>query len=605
MLKTLAATLAGSACAISIAAAQDDDVIIVEATRLGLTPAEAGTSVSIITAEDIERAGFDFAIDVLASAPGVTINQNGTFGGTAAVSLRGSATDQTLVLIDGVPVGDPSAVGGGFDFARLDTENIERIEVLRGPQSTLWGSEAIGGVISIVTKRPEDGFGGTVFAETGSFATHRGGASVSGGNETGDFRVALTAVESEGISKADEDDGFTEEDGYSSYTISGKGGLNLPGDARLGASVLYTDADTDFDGFTFPDFTLGDTDETAETEEVTANVTLDAPLFDGALENSVLVGYSQIDRTNFFGGVESFAAEGERFIARYQGSVDVRDTDTLVFGTEVDSRESGDDDTTIISGFALYAFNPTERLTLTGGVRIDDHDDFGTETTGKATLAFEATDHIVLRTAWGQGFRAPSLFQTTFFCCGAPQANTGLQPERSVGFDIGVLVQHPQGRGQIDIAYFNQETDDLIAFGLGSYVNIDEATSQGVEVSADYTILPWLSVQGNYTFTDAEDSDGNALPRVPEHAADATIVIDPAGPLSGALLVRYNGEEEEAFGAGTVDSWARLDITAQYAMSQSFELYGRIENLLDTDYQQVLGYGTPGLSGSIGVRVTY
>ena len=126
-----------------------------------------------------------------------------------------------------------------------------------------------------------------------------------------------------------------------------------------------------------------------------------------------------------------------------------------------------------------------------------------------------------------------------------------------------------------------------------------------MEVTADYQILPWLSVQGNYTFTAAEDSDGNALPRVPEHAADATIVIDPSGPLSGALLVRYNGEEDEAFGAGTVESWTRLDITAQYAMSDSFELYGRIENLLDTDYQQVLGYGTPGLSGSIGVRVTY
>jgi len=168
------------------------DTIIVEGSRLNQTQTEIGSSVSIITADDIDRLGFDFAADAIASAPGVTVNQNGSLGGLATVSIRGAATAQTLVLIDGIPVNDTSTINGGFDFARLDTENIERIEVLKGPQSTLWGTDAIGGVVSIITKEAEPGLGGSAFAEVGSFNTVRGGASIGNANETGDFSLALT-----------------------------------------------------------------------------------------------------------------------------------------------------------------------------------------------------------------------------------------------------------------------------------------------------------------------------------------------------------------------------------------------------------------------------
>ena len=215
------------------------DTITVEGSRLNQTEAEIGTSISIITSEDIEKLGFDFALDAVAAAPGVTINQNGGFGGAASVRIRGAATGQTLVLIDGVPVGDPSLTDGSFNFAYLDTENIERIEVLKGPQSTLWGSDAIGGVVSITTKQPGEGFGGSVFGEYGSFNTFRGGASVGNANDIGDFRLAWSGISSDGISKADEANGNPEEDAYDSSTVSARGGLNLPSDIRLDGSVLW------------------------------------------------------------------------------------------------------------------------------------------------------------------------------------------------------------------------------------------------------------------------------------------------------------------------------------------------------------------------------
>ena len=253
----------------SEAAAQVDDEIIVDGLRIG-SPGLAGTSVAIITAEDIELRGYSFALDAIATAPGVTVNQNGAFGGLATVRIRGASTDQTLVILNGVPLSDPTAVGGGYDFSILDTDDIDRIEILRGPQSTLWGSDAIGGVINIITKRPEPGFGGSLFAEGGSYGTFRGGAALSGGGETGDFRISASGVTTDGISKADEADGNTERDGYNGLTLAGKGGLNLPHDIRLDGFIRYMNGETQIDGFPPPNFSLADTSDFSETKQFTA-----------------------------------------------------------------------------------------------------------------------------------------------------------------------------------------------------------------------------------------------------------------------------------------------------------------------------------------------
>lgn len=226
-----------------------EDRIVVKGSRLDQVLTETGSSVSIITAEEIDRLGIDFAQDAIALAPGITVNSNGAFGGAASVRIRGAGSEQTLVLIDGVPVNDTTSPGGGFDFGRLDTENIDRIEILKGPQSTLWGTDAIGGVVSITTKVPQSGLGGTAFAEYGSYETYRGGVSVEGAGERADFRLAATGTSSDGISKADEDNGNSEEDPYEALTLSAKGGLNLGGGTRLSADILWTDADTEFDGF--------------------------------------------------------------------------------------------------------------------------------------------------------------------------------------------------------------------------------------------------------------------------------------------------------------------------------------------------------------------
>ena len=599
---TLASVLASPAFA---QIASNPDELIITSTRLGQTAQEAGTAVSIITREDIDLLGFDFAVDALASAPGVTVNQNGAYGGQASVRIRGASSEQTLVLIDGVTVNDPTSPGGGFNFARLDTANIERIEILKGPQSTLWGSDAIGGVVSIITKRPEAGISLTGFSEVGSYNTIRGGASVSGANEIGDFRLAASAINTNGISKADKANGNTEKDGYESVTVSGQGGLNI-GAARIDTTLLYTVGDTEFDSFAFgSQGNVGDGAEVSETEEFSGNVTLKLPLLDGRLENLVLLGYSEIDRLNFTSGTPGFGAEGDRTTLRYQGTFNINESNTLAFGAEHEESRTSDQETSIDGIFGLYELKPLDQLTLTAGVRLDDHERFGSEVTGRFALAYDVTEDLTVRGTWGQGFKAPTIFQTTFFCCGATEPNADLLPEESDGFDVGIDYRVADGRGEVGMTYFDQTVDNLInfSFGIGGYNNIPGAERSGVEVYGNYQVMDWFKVGASYAYIDAQDNAGNTLVRVPENSGDVTFSFTPDAPISGALLVRYNGKEQDS--NGVVKDWLRVDLNAAYDLNENVELYGRVENVLDEDYQQILGYGTAGQSGSVGIRLRY
>lgn len=587
----------------AVLAATEPDEIVVYGSRLDQDIAKVGSSVSVLTTEDLEQQGYAFVLDALAATPGVTVNRNGAFGGAASLRIRGAGTDQTLVLIDGVPVGDTSSVGGAFDFARLDVAQIERIEVLRGPQSTLWGSEAIGGVVSITTKRPEN-TSLTAFVEGGSFDTVRGGASMSVRDaEKGGLRIAGSAISSEGISKADEEAGNTEEDGFDSASVSAALDTQVLG-LGLDLRLFYQTANTETDSF---DFTapgsVADGDENTETEEFNASLAITLPSSSDGFEHTLLLGHNRIDRDNFLNGAPNFDAEGQRSILRYQATAKLSDRIKLALGGEGDLRQAGGDDTSIASAFALVEAAATERLTLSGGLRIDDHEAFGSETTGRVAAAFAATDTLTLRANWGQGFKAPSLFQQTFFCCGAAAPNPDLAPERSEGYEIGA--RFARGGLSLDIVTFVLETENLIDFSFidGSYVNIDEVRTNGIETSGSARLLPWLEAQVSYAFLDAEDGDGNRLVRIPRHSGDAALIADPKGPFSAALNLRYNGEENDNF--GITEDWTRLDLNLRYQLREAAELYLRAENLADADYQEIFGYGTPGRSAYAGLRLHY
>lgn len=575
------------------------DTIIVTGTRLDTPASETGTAVTVIGEAELERTAF--ALDAIATAPGVTVNQNGAFGGAATVRIRGAASEQTLVLIDSVPVNDPTSPGGGYDFASLDTAQIERIEVLRGAQSTLWGTDAIGGVVNIVTKRAAPGLGVTGFAEAGSFGTVRGGAAIEGGFEQGDFRLGASAVSSDGISKADEADGNTEDDGYDAVTLAGRGRYEL-GFGELAATVRYVDSETEFDSYGTATGTQ-DGDEVSKTTQLSGALTFTNIAFAGALETMIQVAAADIDRESFTNGVSSFGSQGERQVYRYQGTWNLTEDHRLAFGAEREDSASGGDSSTIDGLFVLLELQPLDGLILTGGVRHDEADRFGAETTGKFAASWQLTDQVRLRGTAGTGFKAPTLFQTTYVCCGATEPNADLRAETSEGFDVGVEYTLAGGRAAVAATYFDQTVENQIgfSFAVGGYENIARVDTKGVELAARFAITEAWSLAGNYTYIEAEDGQGGELIRLPEHSAYGELAYD-GGRWGGALSVRHNGEEQDSL--GPVDAWTRLDASARYDLTNRMQLYVRGENLTDEQYQQVFGYGTPGLSGYFGVRLT-
>jgi len=588
--------------ALAAPAFANDDEIIVEGLRLPTPIGETGASVSVITAEDIELRAYQFALDAIATAPGVTINQNGAFGGLATVRIRGASTDQTLVLIDGVPFGDPTAVGGGYDFSILDPADIERIEILKGPQSTLWGSDAIGGVVNIITKRAPDGFGARAFLEGGSFATVRGGGAVHGRSDRADFRLSASGLTTDGISKAEEDDGNSERDRFDGYTLDGGAGLNA-GAVRIEAKARYQTGETQIDGFPPPNFSLSDTDDKSSTDQLSLHGRIIAPLFGEMLRNEFSIGYTEVTRFGSFGGFAT-RDDGDRLILRYQGTATVSDGLRFAVGAEREETEANDADASINALFGLVEVKPVERLTISGGLRFDDHSTFGDDLTARAAAAFAVTENIILRGSWGEGFKAPTIFQLTQ-SFGALPPNGDLLPERSEAFDVGVEFTSPGG-ARLGVAYFNRDTENLIIFAPNfRYENLDRTEAQGLEVDTEIPLSDAFVLSAGYAYIDAQDAvTGDRQIRTPRHSGDASLSYR-GDRLSGAVSVRYNGDETEGPFGSDVDAWVRVDLSAAYAVDDQIEIYGRVENLLDADYQQVSGFGTPGLSAFGGVRLSF
>jgi len=393
--------------------------------------------------------------------------------------------------------------------------------------------------------------------------------------------------------------------------LTAKGSLRLARGARLRASLRATSADTDFDSFEFgTQGNVADGDESSEVEELTAKLSLRLLALGGRLEQLFMLGHSTIDRHNFSAGASSFSAAGERSVYRYQGTWSISQGHTLAFGAEREQLESSNEELAIDGLFAVHEFKPSARLTLTGGLRSDRHERFGSELTARFGAAFELHPNVLLRASWGSGFKAPTLFQSTYFCCGASEPNPGLEPESSTALDAGFEWTASDARTSFGLAAFHQSTENLINFSFaeGGYDNIAVVDSRGIEMHGSIALSASLRLNAGYAFIDASDASGAsgaALVEVPRHSGDLSLDFELGDALSGRLLLRHNGAEPAFGDAGEVAGWTRLDLTARYRMSERVEWFARLENILDEHYQRVLGYGAPGRSASIGARLRF
>ncbi len=589
--------------------------VIVTATRLP-APVSTTPDVFVITRTDIEARQAIFAADVLATAPGVIVIPTGPFGGVTGVSIRGASSDKTQVLIDGVPMNDASQPEGGFDFGSFDLGDVERIEVLTGPQGAIWGSNAIGGVIAITTREPN---GERLDVEGGSLSTGRLVASLGRVTPQWALGASVAAFTTEGVSAADVRNNYapfgmpglhnTEADGDQEVTASVRGRVTFSDSFELDGQIRYNHARTDIDGFPFPDFIFSDTNDVAVSESFDAYLRahIAGPW---GLKNVVTVSDYQINRGDH-GDSGAFGYWAYRQDYRWTVEKDGADgLYSVIAGVErEDTRASlstgvhadlGD-----TSVFALGELRPLRPLTLTLGVRYDAPDVFQAQTTVRAGATLELGHGFSLQGSFNQGYKTPTISETACDFCFAPPVR--LRPEHAQGYDGGLAWRSADDRIYLKTTAFALDVTDEIAFVNGRYINIARAHSSGVEAQADAVLGAGFRLEASYTYTDAINAQtGVRLLRVPLNSgsfslfwthgkADAAFTLQAAGSDLDTDLDGFSPVVRPSF-------WV-ANLAGGYALNDHVRLTARVENIAGEHYEAAYGFGEPGRTFYVGVKL--
>ncbi|WP_231471732.1 TonB-dependent siderophore receptor [Novosphingobium sp. CECT 9465] len=607
--------------------AEDADTIIVSANRTQQTTSEVAQSVTVITLDDITTRQSVAVTDLLRSVPGITVTSNGGLGTSTSVSIRGAESDQTVALIDGVKLNDPSTPGGGFNFGNLLTGNIERIEVVRGSQSVLWGSQAIGGVVNIVTRTPTEDLTVNASGEYGWRDTARVVGNVSGKFGPVSASVGAGYLRTDGFSTFNETRGGKERDGYRNFGANAKFAIALSDAISIDLRSWYSDGKVGVDGFPAPTFSFGDTPEFARTRELVGYAGLNAALFDGRFRNRIAYTLTDTRRrnTDLTGGteLETFNAKGRNERFEYQGNVDLIDTVGATFGAETEKASFRTSsygspfslaEARINSVYGQLSARPVTGLTFSAGLRHDDHDTFGGKTTFSAGGVFTPNEgSTTLRASYGEGFKTPSLFQLF-----SEYGNTALVPESSQGWDAGVTQKLLGGRIEVGATWFHRDTRNLIGFvgctvltgictnrPFGTYDNVAKARAQGLEFALTLKPVDALRVQANYGYVEATNvATGLDLVRRPRHSINTSVDYDWAfGLKTGATVTHVGSSFDNASNTRQLEGYVLVDLRAAFPVTGNIELFGRVENLFNEQYETSFRYGTPRRAAYAGFRL--
>lgn len=600
--------------------------IVVSATRTEQALGVTGTSVSLVTAEDIRATQKVMLSDVLRETPGVTVVRSGGPGAQTSMFIRGVGGDQTAVLIDGVRINDPSTPGGSAHVTDLITTGVERVEILRGPQSTLYGSHAIGGVVNILTQQGEPGLRAEALVEGGSFDSWRAAGTVAGGSEKVQGSLSASLYDTDGVSAADVDDGNTEKDGYRNWGVLGSLGAALTDTVRLDLKGLYNRGSAEFDGFPPPDYVYADSDNHTRNELYSgyAGVTFGTP--GSPMTNRLGLGLSRTDRLDFEGDVQTNDTRGENRRFEYQGIVRVIEGTEITFGAETERtkiRNMGQWDLEPLkaavdmhSYYVQGQATLVDNLTLTAGVRYDDHDTFGSHTSFRVAGAYQVpqTDTL-LRANWGEGFKAPTLYQLY-----SVYGNTDLRAETSEGWEAGIDQGFVDGRIRVSATWFQNQLTNQIDYvnctagdpkcapgSWGYYDNVAQASFKGLELGLLLQPIDPLVIKANYTWLKARnDVTDTDLARRARDSFQTSVNWQANERLSLSASLTMTGDSYDSAGNfNRLDGYTLVDVRASYAVTKGLELYGRIENLFDADYEVARGYGVLGRGAFVGLRATY
>jgi vitamin B12 transporter len=607
--------------------------VVVTADRFPTEPDKITSSYTVVPREEMERRQLRTAGEVLKTVPGISVQQSGGPGTQTSVFVRGSNSNHTLVLIDGINVSDPSSSNGAVDFSSLLTENLDRIEIVRGPMSTLYGSQAIGGVVNLVTKAGKGPMNGAAFTELGTRLWSNSGAYVRGSEGRFNYNLTFAGVftpnDTPVPARFTPNGGFVDIDPYRNITLAARLGFEINDNTQINWFGRYIDTKLDYDQ-------VGQEDPNANgyTSQFYTRGEMEGSYFDGRWKPVIGVNYSTITRHDldyaspqvpFPFSIDSWF-NGRRLQADWKNLVTIIDQVEVIGGVDFD-RQWAYSNTTAAPGAAaalgwgtmaqagLYGqlrLNPFEGFNFNVGGRVDFNDTFGSVGTWRAGASYLwAPTDTKVKASYGTAFKAPSLFElygTGFFCGG----NRSIQPEYSRGYEVGVEQGLFDRKVKAGITYFFNTYWNLIQCPppFTSLQNVANAQSEGFETFVQISPVKWLDLYFDYTYTIARNVDANVpLVRRPQDVFNIRAEVRPWEDTMfgvGVLQVSSRWDFNATTGAIMQPSpYTLLRITGQYDVARNVQLFARAENVLNRVYEEPEGFQAPYFQAFFGVKARF
>ncbi|UZK66570.1 TonB-dependent receptor plug domain-containing protein [Sphingomonas sp. M1-B02] len=640
MKKTMISMLALAAASPALAQADQDqtnpgDAILVTASRSGdaVRADQIGASVTVLDAEALDRRQTRRVSDILRDVPGVAVN---SIAGQGQVRIRGAEGNQVLVLIDGIEAADPYV--GEFDFSTLLADPAARIEVLRGQQSSLYGSDAIGGVINYITLSGAEAPGLSARAEGGSFGTYNGNARAAGASDTFDYAVSGSFYHSDGTPNAR---GGARNLGSESVTGTAKLNWMPSPNLKLSAVGRYSQLDADSNNSELnpasPRFgTIVDSPGVRFNNRAFYGlVSAELTALDGRWTNALSAQFADTTRKGYNQAGLDSGDKGQRYKASFVSSFRFGTGSVVhrITGAVDLERESfrnitpspfafqGKRDTDNLGLVGQYELTVADRLSLGGSVRHDDNNRFGDPTTWRVQGSYRLPTDTRIRAAYGTGVKNPGYFELYGYSDGRYIGNPNLKPEKSEGWEAGIEQSFGEGRATIGATYFDSTLKDEIYTTYPAPIFVatpgnrtTDSRQHGVEIFVSARPIPQLRLDATYTYLDAEENGAEEVRRPKHLGSFNATVLSKDERFAGTLTVRYNGRmtditfTDPTYASSPVVSlqeFVLVNFNADYKISDKVSLFGRVENLFDERYEEVFSFATQGRGAFGGVRVAF
>jgi len=618
----------------SVDSTEEVDTIVVTASRSPIAKANLGSAATIITREQIELRQARYVTDILRSVPGFAVSHVGTTGSQTQVRVRGAEANHVLVLIDGVRANDPAS-GDEFRWELLSTSNIERIEIVRGPQSSLWGSDALSAVVHVITRSGGARPGISAYAEGGSFNTVNGGVNGGTGGDSWSLAFGLERLATDGtnISRSGSED---DESDMTTASLSAQ--LRPSEDLTLQLGLRAVDAYSQFDPVDF--FVTGlpeDGNVATDSERYFWNVEATLSTLGGRILHHIYARYLDTDNRNLADGAQNSSTASDRKTFTYQSDIQLGENllsmaiehertrfeqrGEIGFGDPNQAQQMS-----VNSVIADFQGRSIDRLTWLLSARYDDNSDFDSAVSGRLSLAYHFSDTTIVRANLGTGRKAPTFIERFGFFPGQFIGNPNLAPEKSKSIDLGIDRLLFDNTFELQLAVYYQNLEDEIngfVFDPDTFLftaeNIDgDSIRKGVEAAATFNVTKNLSFGGSYTYTDSTENDGSGSDvrelRRPRHSGSLNTsyrFLDERAKLRA--VADYGGTSTDIFFPPfpapseivSLESFWLLHVTASYDINQNTNIFVRANNLFDEDHEQVYGYRTLGRSAYVGVRLSF